>query len=128
MWGRDPESLANKVTDDMKRRPWPGGLIERADLNLDPEMLARAINVDLAHWPGNCHGIATLIREADLVPGKAEYGWYFGPVNEGSHFYGGSYPYRHGWIKLHDGRIYDPTRWVFENVDPYIYVAEPNPA
>lgn len=33
---------------------------------------------------------------------------------------------RHGWVELEDGCVLDPTRWVFEHVEPYIYVGDPS--
>lgn len=72
-------------------------------------------------WKGNCYAIATAIVEDGLIEGKAEYGVWEGPIAEGSYFYGKLIS-RHGWIRLPDGQICDPTRWVFENVAPYIYV------
>lgn len=90
-------------------------------MNLDPELIAHAIDLPLDKWPGNCAGVAALILFHGLVDGKDEYGFYLGPTEDGTMF-AGKTMIRHGWIKLPDGRIYDPTRWVFEDVDPYIYV------
>jgi hypothetical protein len=28
---------------------------------------------------------------------------------------------RHGWVRSKSGIVYDPTRWVFEAADPYIF-------
>jgi|SRR5882757_11575299 len=76
-------------------------------------------------WKGNCFALATQVVRRGIVEGDAVYGMWHGPIAEGSFFEErhGSLPFtQHGWVNLHDGRICDPTRWVFENVEPYIYV------
>lgn len=58
---------------------------------------------------------------AGLVPGgKPRYGHYHGPIAEYTMFSGRPI-IRHGWIEKPDKTIVDPTRWVFEGVDPYIF-------
>lgn len=91
-------------------------------MNLDPDLIAHAIEFPLEFWPGACATVAHKILQAELVDGREEYGFFWGPVAKGSRFHGTPMS-RHGWLRLADGRIYDPTRWVFEDVDPYIYVA-----
>jgi len=78
-------------------------------------------------WPGNCHAIAHAIVKAKLVDGIAVYGHWTGPVHPQSSFYSRSKAgfCRHGWVELADGRVLDPTRWVFENVKPYLYIGDP---
>lgn len=79
------------------------------------------INLSVEDWKGNCYAVAQACLTTGVVKGKAEYGIWEGPIAEGSYFE--NYPIaRHGWVRLPDGRIWDPTRWVFENVEPYIYV------
>jgi hypothetical protein len=78
-------------------------------------------------WVGNCYAIAYQLVEAGLVEGRAVYGHYLGPIAKDSFFSEkglavGFVP--HGWVLMGDGRVLDPTRWVFENVEPYIYVGE----
>lgn len=90
-------------------------------MNLDPDLIAHAIDLPLIKWPGNCAGVAGLILNHGIVEGKSEYGFYLGRVEEGTRF-AGKAMIRHGWIRLPDNQIYDPTRWVFEGDDPYIYV------
>lgn len=86
--------------------------------------VAQAIEIDvMTGWPSNCFAIATAMVEAELVQGKATYGLWLGPVAEASMFYGKQIV-RHGWVTLGDGTIVDPTRWVFEDVLPYIYQGE----
>lgn len=79
------------------------------------------------NWPGNCYAIACAIAKAGLVDGEAVYGHWIGTVHPKSMFYSRSRAgfCRHGWVQLSDGRVLDATRWVFENVAPYIYVGDP---
>lgn len=89
------------------------------------EEVAIAITIPVEEWPGNCHAIAVAAQQAGLFPGvKSRYGHYSGPVAEGSMFHKHKYP-RHGWLVRGDGVIIDPTRWVFEDVEPYIAVIPP---
>jgi len=85
-----------------------------------PEVEA-AIGRDSGQWVGNCYAIACQILAAGLVDGRAAYGHYHGPIEEGTVFYGKAPLVRHGWIETDDGGIIDPTRWVFEAASPYIY-------
>lgn len=86
-------------------------------------LVAAAIGIPASDWPGQCFGIASVMVEAGLVDGTAVYGHYLGPVAEGSMFYAASCAgfVRHGWVQLADGSVIDPTRWVFEDVEPYIF-------
>lgn len=72
-------------------------------------------------WPGRCFEIASKI--APKIGGKPLYGLYLGPIAEGSYFDARRAVgfCRHGWIEMPGGEVVDPTRWVFEGVDPYIY-------
>lgn len=88
--------------------------------------IERAIGTSTHDWRGRCYEIAQNIIEAKLVKGVAIYGMYHGPIAETGYFAGRKFA-RHGWIKLEDGRIFDPTRWVFDNVKPYLYVGVPIP-
>lgn len=77
------------------------------------------------NWKGNCFALATQAVKRGFVEGDAVYGMWHGPIAKGSFFEerGNQIPFtNHGWINLPDGRICDPTRWMFENVEPYIYV------
>lgn len=78
-------------------------------------------------WAGRCYEIACACVEKKVVDGVAVYGHWRGAVHERSLFYrGGGAPFqRHGWVQLPadgDGTVWDPTRWVFEAVQPYIYI------
>lgn len=79
------------------------------------------------NWPGNCYAIACAVAKAKLVDGEAVYGHWTGDVHPKSMFYARSRAgfCRHGWVQLSDGRVFDATRWVFENVPPYIYIGDP---
>jgi hypothetical protein len=88
--------------------------------------IAKKIDVPVKHWIGNCYGIAMAIIARKVVKGKARYGHYVGPIHPNSHFANVRHLgwCRHGWIELPNKQICDPTRWVFENTDPYIYIGE----
>lgn len=79
------------------------------------------IGLTTEEWKGNCYAVAVACVDAGVVEGEAEYGIWEGPIAPGSFFEGRPLA-RHGWVRLPDGQIWDPTRWVFENVEPYIYV------
>lgn len=85
--------------------------------------LARAEELagPVSKWPGNCYGIALAL--ADEAGGEAAYGHYVGPIAPGTFFASraGLGFVSHGWVKLPDGSVLDPTRWVFEGVEPYLY-------
>lgn len=72
-------------------------------------------------WPDNCHEVARAVKAAGLIEGESRYGLYHGPIAPTSEF-GGRRFSRHGWIELEDGGIFDPTRWVFEDVNPYLFL------
>lgn len=74
-------------------------------------------------WKGHCHTIAmTLLSKCKLISGRCVYGHWLGPVNRKSFFTErrGMPFIQHGWI-VSDKKIIDPTRWVFEGVEPYIF-------
>ncbi len=93
------------------------------------EEIAEAIGIHSDKWPGNCFAIASKIIEAGLMPGcVAVYGIYRGLIDEKGIF-GARAGYghvRHGWIwSSRHGLVIDPSRWVFENKKPYVYVGDP---
>ena len=91
-------------------------------LGLNPETVAKQIKWPLDKWPGNCYGIAQAMVEAKVVRGKAIYGHYHGYINSKSIFAGRPFTH-HGWISCpRGGVLVDPTRWVFECAQPYIYL------
>jgi len=89
------------------------------------EHIASRIRQPLNTWPGNCFAIATAIVETGIVHGRAVYGNYYGPIVPASMFHGKPVV-RHGWILMDERTVVDPTRWVFEDKVPYIYVGPNN--
>lgn len=92
---------------------------------IEIKKVEKTIGISVEKWRGNCHGIASLLLQHGLVIGKLRYGHWVGPVSKDSMF--GKYPnglVRHGWIELLDGTIVDPTRFEFEQKEPYIYVGK----
>lgn len=89
---------------------------------IDAESVAKAIDLPLNEWPGNCYAVACMMVDAQLLSGRPAYGHYLGKIDEKSMFYGKPIVH-HGWIVTDDGDIVDPTRWVFESAEPYIYRA-----
>ena len=87
--------------------------------------IANLMNYHLDKWPGNCYAVAMKLVNSEIVVAEPVYGAYYGPIHEDSMF-AGRCPARHGWAQLEDGTIVDPTRWVFECVEPYIYVGPNN--
>lgn len=76
-------------------------------------------------WKGRCHEVACRAAACYINDlGLPRYGAWLGGVHPDSFFAGRrGVPFiRHGWFELHDGRVFDPTRWVFEAAHPYIYV------
>lgn len=74
-------------------------------------------------WSGRCHEIATAAVGNHIISGKVRFGHWTGPVSMWSIF-SGRLIVQHGWIELDDGGIIDPTRFVFEDEEPYIYIGE----
>ena len=92
---------------------------------LDAGKVAERIGVSLSDWPGNCYAIACKLVKSKMVKGRPAYGNYHGPIDPASRF-ASKVIVRHGWIERPDGMIVDPTCWVFECVEPYIYVGLPS--
>lgn len=77
-------------------------------------------------WIGNCYAVSCAIIQHRLIEGEAVFGHYHGPIDRNSVLWTRSSFAQHGWIICPDGTIVDPTRWVFEAVEPYIFVADEN--
>jgi len=90
------------------------------------EMLEKVTKRPAAYWAGQCFWLAT--EAAKLVEGAtAVYGHFRGKVSPESPVFGHLSHVgwvHHGWVVLKDKSILDPTRWAFENVQPYIYLGE----
>jgi hypothetical protein len=111
--------------------PWSALLDEYPDLESDEsdatsrwdvQAVAAAIEMPITEWPGNCYAVACKVLAAGLLIGRAVYGHYLGPIRPGTMFHGKPIVH-HGWIETPDGRIVDPTRWVFMGAAPYIHEA-----
>ena len=90
--------------------------------DLTIEMLEEAWEHPAEEWHGKCSQLAhTAI--AVLGHGNYAYGHYHGDVDPDGFWENRAFQ-RHGWVLLDDGRVLDPTRWSFENVEPYIYIGE----
>lgn len=87
-----------------------------------PEIEKR-LGLPAEQWKGHCHEIAALISDVFDIDCRLCYGHWHGTVVTESPLYRAWAPFaRHGWLELPDGRVYDPTRWVFEGKEPYVYV------
>lgn len=89
-------------------------------------MVEKALGEPADKWEARCYEIAVKMVRLGLVEGVAVYGHYHGPICPWSPFFassGGGFVH-HGWIALSDGRVLDPTRWVFEGEEPYLYLGE----
>ena len=92
---------------------------------MNPKQVAERINLPIKFWPGQCFGVASAMVEKGVVEGKAVYGHYFGFISDDCEQFVGRAFTHHGWIAQGD-TIIDPTRWVFEAVEPYIYEGSRN--
>lgn len=89
--------------------------------DLTIEALEQSVGERAFMWHGRCTFIAH--HACKFIGGHEIYGSYLGHVDKDG--YWGSrrtLPNNHGWVLLDDGRVLDPTRWSFENVEPYIYI------
>lgn len=86
----------------------------------------KAIDLKAEDWHGNCYAVSIAILRAGLVEGVPRYGHYYGPVSPNGFWKSRvKQPFmRHGWIELNDGRVFDATRWSFENKPPYLHIAD----
>ncbi len=93
----------------------------------DIKTIEEKIKIPSSEWQGRCHEIAHKIYYKGLVPknSRVRYGLWWGLISEKSIFANRPFTH-HGWIELPDGRIYDPTRFVFFNEDPKIFIGEKN--
>lgn len=78
-------------------------------------------------WVGRCHEIAVAMVRKGLCPGGIPvYGLWDGPISDESMVFRGRPITHHGWIRMCDGSVVDPTRWCFEGAEPYIYHGPPD--
>jgi len=70
-------------------------------------------------WPDNCYAVATALVELLPKNARTAYGFWYGTDKRNP-----ERPLsRHGWAKF-NGKILDPTRWVFEKKEPYLFVCK----
>lgn len=83
------------------------------------------IGIPAKDWVGRCAEIADKLKKSGLEIAQgttSHYGHWTGPIHSDSRFAGRKFTH-HGWLQKGD-TVIDPTRWVFENADPYIYVGK----
>lgn len=89
-----------------------------------PEAIAETIDIPLSEWPGACHAIASQMVEHGTTLGLPEgsvvtRGHWIGAIHKRSPFVGPIA--QHSWITTPDGMVIDPTRYVFEGLNPYVW-------
>jgi hypothetical protein len=89
------------------------------------EQVETALGSSAAEWEGRCYEIACAMIARDVVKGIPRYGHWLGPIDPECMFADsiGLGFCQHGWVECSGNIIVDPTRWVFEGVEPYIYQA-----
>jgi hypothetical protein len=85
------------------------------------ESLEEASGIPVDKWHGKCALLAHCAAELLHEECHELYGHYKGEIDE-TGYWTNRIITRHGWVLLEDGRVLDPTRWSFENVEPYIYL------
>ena len=95
-------------------------------ISLDVAVVEKAIGVPVCRWCGNCYAIAVAVVDTVVTGGDAVYGHYRGPVAPDGDWGARCHdPFiQHGWIKMEDGTIVDPTRWCFTNEEPEITIID----
>jgi hypothetical protein len=96
---------------------------KRSTRIITAERVAQKLHWPVEKWPGNCYAVALAMLEKGIAKGEPRYGHWLGPVEPGTMFYEKGRVVRHGWIETHNKHVIDPTRWVFEGKEPYIYQA-----
>lgn len=124
--GLTPEESAQRFIDDWEDAPKSTKSEDTKSYSI--EEIEKIIDCPTENWKGNCYGVAVNCVEKGVVKGKVRYGHYKGYISPNSLFaYRIGLPLgHHAWIELPNGQIYDPTRWVFENKKPYIYIGNNN--
>jgi hypothetical protein len=109
-------SRARRIRQTLRRHADGAGMI------VPVEPAEKAHGERAKSWAGRCYEIACALVKAGACAGRPVYGHWTGPIKKGTPFDRGAPFARHGWVVLDGGSIYDPTRWVFEGVEPYIYI------
>jgi hypothetical protein len=109
-------------------QPSPRALAQARGVEAMMHDLLRRTEIAYGHppeaWRGACYAVATALA-GTLADAEAVYGHYRGPVAPDGYFGHRAHLgfIQHGWVLLSEGTVIDPTRWVFENVEPYVYIA-----
>lgn len=87
-----------------------------------PAPVAAAIGMPPSTWAGNCTSVCAEILRCRLLKGELRRGLWVGPIANKGKF--SNRPFTgHTWIRLPDGRVYDPTLFAFANAEPGIWVS-----
>jgi hypothetical protein len=89
----------------------------------DISIIEKIINWKSKEWSGHCHAVAYEILNSGIINGRLVYGQFLGNIHKNSVFFGNPFPH-HGWIELENGDIFDPTRWSFEDKEPYVFIGK----
>ena len=92
--------------------------------DLTIEDLEKCADLPVRKWHGLCRKMAAATHSI-IKTGRWVWGDYLGLIDKNGYYGERSKLNRiigHAWILLDDERALDPTRWVFEHVDPYIYI------
>jgi len=88
----------------------------------DPAFVAKAIGIPLSAWAGNCSGVCAEALRSKVVKGELRRGLWVGCISKDSPLFGNRPFTGHTWIRLPDGRVYDPTRFAFTGDEPSIFI------
>ena len=97
-------------------------------MKIDIGKAAKKIGIPMRSWAGRCYEIACLFVEKGVVNGTPVYGHWLGKVDPKAQKFGerSGLPFQHhGWVLMKNGTVVDPTRWVFENAKPYVFIGKP---
>jgi len=92
--------------------------------NITIKHLEAVLDLPAEYWHGKCTLVANAAAQLIGPTCHAVYGHYVGFIEESSFWAGRAATgfVQHGWVLLEDGRVFDPTRWSFEDCEPYIYI------
>lgn len=76
--------------------------------------LAQLIDMPVAKWPLQCYLVVAAILRDGVVDAVPVTGCY--------HSTDGKEVTDHAWLRLPDGQVFDPSRWVLDDVPPYVYI------
>jgi hypothetical protein len=95
--------------------------------DLTIKKVEQAIGLKADRWAGKCYELAWCIaKRYKMLDGTPVYGHWIGAVHPDSYWAlrAGTGFIQHGWVLLPDDRILDPTRWAFENKEPYLWLGK----